>query len=122
DFGSGYPYYFMARLTVGAFNVKPLGLDLGVEFQTFFQIYDLALHGRLQLLEVGPLAVAVRGDLGGGTGVNGRDTYFLDMSGIASLAFSDVANFFGTIRFSGWTDRFCPTDAQVQNGVEADKF
>jgi hypothetical protein len=122
DFGSGYPYYFMARLTVGAFNVKPLGLDLGVEFLTFFQIYDLALHGRLQLVEVGPLALAVRGDLGGGTGVNGRDTYFVDLSGIASLGFSDVANFFFTMRFSGWTDRFCPTPAQVSNGVEADKF
>lgn len=122
DFGSGYPYYFMARLTVGAFNVKPLGLDLGIEFQTFFQIYNLALHGRLQLAEFGPLALAVRGDLGGGTGVNGRDTYFLDMMGIASLAFSDVATVSGTVRFSGWTDRFCPTAAQRSNDVEADKF
>ena len=26
DFGLGYPYYFTARLTVGAFNVKPLGM------------------------------------------------------------------------------------------------
>ncbi len=61
DFGLGYPYYFTASLTVGAFNVKPLGMDLGIEFRTFFDIYDLDVHARLQLVETGPLAVAVRG-------------------------------------------------------------
>jgi hypothetical protein len=122
DFGGGYPYFFMARLAVGAFNVKPMGLDLGVEFQTFFQIYDLSLHGRLQLAEVGPLAVAVRANLGGGAGPNGRDTYFMDLTGIASLAFSDVATVSATVRFSGWTDRFCPTATQVGNGVNPSEF
>jgi hypothetical protein len=112
----------MARLAVGAFNVKPMGLDLGVEFQTFFQIYDLSLHGRLQLAEVGPLAVAVRANLGGGAGPNGRDTYFMDLTGIASLAFSDVATVSATVRFSGWTDRFCPTQTQVGNGVNPSEF
>ena len=81
DFGAGYPYYFMSRLTVGAFNVKPLGLDLGVEFQTHFNLYNLSLHSRLQLLEAGPLSAAIRGNLGGGTGTNGRDTYFVDIIG-----------------------------------------
>jgi PEGA domain len=122
DFGFGYPYFFMARLTVGAFNVKPLGLDLGVEFQTFFQIYDLALHGRLQLIEAGPLSVAVRGNLGGGSGTHGRDTYFFDLMAIASLAFSDIATVSGTARFSGWTDKFCPTATQQANGVTPEKF
>jgi hypothetical protein len=122
DFGLGYPYYFMARLTVGAFNVKPLGLDLGVEFRTFFDINELGLHGRLQLLEAGPLSVAARAMVGGGTGTNGRSSAFFDLIGIASLAFSDVASFFGTVRFSGWWDRFCPTSAQRNNGVDADAF
>jgi hypothetical protein len=122
DFGAGYPYYFTARLAVGAFNVKPLGLDLGVEFQTFFQMYDLSLFGRLQLLEAGPLSLAVRGNLGGGTGTNGRDTYFFDLTGIASLAFSDVATVSATARFSGWTDKFCPTSTQVSNGVTPEQY
>jgi len=122
DVGVGFPYFFMARLTVGAFAVKPLGLDLGVEFQTFFQIASLAFHARLQLLEVGPLSMAVRGDVGAGTGTNGRDTYFTNVMGIASLAFSNVATFSGTVRFSGWTDRFCPTPTQRSNGVEAEKY
>lgn len=122
DFGLGYPYYFMARLTVGAFNVKPLGLDLGVEFRTFFDINELGLHGRLQLLEAGPLSLAARLAAGGGTGVNGRDSLFLDLIGVASLAFSDVASFFGTVRFSAWSDRFCPSAKQRTNGVDADAF
>ena len=122
DFGIGYPYYFTARLTVGAFNIKPLGMDLGIEFQTFFDIYDLNIHARLQLVEVGPLSVAARADLGGGTGTNGRSTYFLDAGGIASLAFSDIATFSGTARFSAWSDSFCPTATQVMNGVTAEGF
>src|SRR5215471_672721 len=122
DFGLGYPYYFMARLTVGAFNLRGMGLDLGVEFRTFFDINELGLHGRIQLLEAGPLSVAARTLLGGGTGVNGRDSYFFDLIGIASLAFSDVASFFGTVRFSAWSDKFCPSAKQRQNGVDADTY
>jgi hypothetical protein len=122
DFGIGYPYYFTARLTVGAFNVKPLGMDLGIEFQTFFDIYDLNLHARLQLVEVGPLSVAARADVGGGTGTNGRSTYFFDFGGIASLAFSDIATFSGTARFSAWSDGFCPSTTQQMNGVTPEAF
>ena len=43
DFGLGYPYYVTVRLTVGAV-AKP-GIDVGVEFQTFFDIANLALFG-----------------------------------------------------------------------------
>ena len=122
DFGLGYPYYFMARLTVGAFNVRPLGLDLGVEFQTFFEMYDLSVHGRLQLVETGPLALAVKANLGGGAGTNGRDTYFADFIGIASLSFSDIATVSATARWSLWTDKFCPSPAQVGNGVKPEQY
>jgi hypothetical protein len=117
DFGFGYPYYFMARATVGAFNVKPLGLDLGVEFQTFFQIYDFSAHGRLQLLETGPLAIAARANLGGGFGTNGKNTYFMDLSPIVSLSFSNVATVSASARWSLYTDRFCPSQVEVDNGV-----
>jgi len=123
DFGSGFPYYFFTRLTVGAVQLKPpMGIDVGVEFQTFFQIFNLAVHGRLQFLEAGPLSMAVRADLGGGTGSNGHDTYFADGMLIASLTFSDIAVVSGTIRGSVWSDKFCPSDAQRSNGVMADKF
>jgi hypothetical protein len=120
DFGLGYPYYLTARLTVGAL-AKP-GLDVGVEFQTFFSIYNLALFGKLQLVEAGPFSLAVRSDLGGGTGTNGRDTYFFDAGAVASLAFSDIATVNGSIRYSLWSDKFCPTTTQVNNGVEPDAF
>ena len=117
DFGFGYPYIFMARATVGAFNVKPLGLDIGVEFKTFFQIYEFSGHGRLQLVETGPLSIAARGDVGGGFGPSGRNTYFADIEPVASLAFSNVATVSVSARWSLWTDRFCPSQLEVDNGV-----
>ncbi len=122
DFGIGYPYYFMARATVGAFNVKPLGLDLGVEFKTFFQIYDFSAHGRLQLVEAGPLSLAARANIGGGFGSNGRNTYFMDLAPVASLAFSNVATVSVSARWSLYTDRFCPSQAEKDNGVGQSDF
>jgi hypothetical protein len=122
DFGSGFPYYFISRLTVGAFNHPLMGIDMGVEFQTFFQIYNLAIHGRMQLAEFGPLAFGVRSDVGGGTGTNGRDTYFFDATGIVSLSFNDIATVSGTVRFSYWSDKFCPSVNQARNGVDHEKY
>jgi PEGA domain-containing protein len=120
DFGIGYPYYLTVRLAVGAVG-KP-GIDVGVEFQTFFSIADLALFGKIQLVEAGPFALGSRLSLGGGTGVNGRDTYFLDAAMIASLAFGSVATVNGSIRYSAWSDKFCPSGTQRSNGVDADAF
>jgi hypothetical protein len=122
DFALGYPYYFTSRVMVGAFAVKPLGLDLGVEFKTLFDIYDFSVVGKLQLLEFGPFAAAARANLGFGTGINGRDSYFADLYGIASLGFSDVAVVSAFLHFSAWTDRFCPTQQQLDNGVDADFY
>jgi PEGA domain len=122
DLGLGYPYIFFARLTVGAFNLKPAGLDLGVEFQSFVQMTTLALHGRMQLAATGPLSVGVRGSFGGGAGSNGKNTVFFDLAAIASLAFADVAIFSLDLRFSAWWDQFCPSQDQVANGVGQDDY
>ncbi len=122
DVGLGYPYFFFARLTVGAFNLKPAGLDLGVEFQSFFQMTTLAVHGRMQLAASGPLAVGVRADIGGGAGSNGKNTLFGDVSAIASLAFAEIATFSIDLRLSLWTDQFCPSMDQVANGVSQDDY
>jgi hypothetical protein len=120
DFGLGYPYYLTVRLMVGAV-AKP-AIDVGVEFQTFFNIANLALAGKMQLVEAGPFSLAVRSDIGGGTGTNGRDTYFFDAGAIASLAFSDVATVNGSMRYSAWSDKFCPSETQHMNGVDYDTF
>ena len=122
DFGLGYPYIFFARLTVGAFALKPAGLDLGVEFQSFVQMNTLAVHGRMQLAAAGPLAVAVRADFGGGAGSNGKNTLFFDVAAVASLAFAEIATFSLDLRVSGWTDQFCPSAEQVLNGVSQDDY
>jgi hypothetical protein len=117
DLGLGYPYILFARLTVGAFSVKPMGMDLGVELQSYFQMWQGALHARWQFLETGPLSLAVRGDAGGGAGSNGRNTIFFDLAAIASLDFAGVVSFSADLRVSGWSDQFCPSADQVKNGV-----
>lgn len=122
DFGLGYPYYLTVRVMVGALAVKSMGLDVGVQMQTLFDITDFALRGRFQLVDMGPFALATEGDLGGGTGVNGRSSYFLDWSAIASLAFADIATVSGFVHFSAWDDQFCPTTGQMQNGTTADAY
>ena len=122
DFGTGFPYYFMSRLTVGVYNLRPIGIDVGVEFQTFFEMYDLAAQGRLQFVETGPLSIATKVSLGGGAGPNGRQTFFADLMGIASLAFSDVATVSLSVRYSMWDDTFCPNTTQRNNGVAAEAY
>ena len=52
DFGGGYPAVLLHGAPHGGRlqpESPPLAMDLGVEFQTYFQIYDLSIHGRLQL-------------------------------------------------------------------------
>ncbi|HEY2903312.1 MAG TPA: PEGA domain-containing protein [Polyangia bacterium] len=123
DFGVGYPYFLTIRATVGAFNVKPLGLDLGVEFRTFFQTYDFSVHGRLQLVEAGPLSLAAR--VNGGYGFNpgdGYNTWFMDLTPVASLAFNDVATVSASARWSLWTDRFCPSQVEINAGVSPQDY
>lgn len=122
DLGVGYPNILMARLTVGAFSLKTGGLDLGVEILTYFQMSTLSLHSRLQLAAAGPLSVAVRGNVGGGAGTNGRNTIFFDVAGIASLDFADVVTFSGDLRFAYWSDQFCPSKTQMDNGVGAEDY
>lgn len=122
DLGVGYPNILMARLTVGAFTLKPGGLDLGIEILTYFQMSMLSLHSRLQLATVGPLSVAVRGNIGGGAGVNGRNTFFFDAAAIAALDFADVVTFSADLRFAYWSDQFCPSAQQVANGVGQEDY
>ena len=123
DFGLGYPYYVTIRVMVGALAIKNMGLDVGVQMQTLFDITNFALRGRFQLVDVGPFSLATESDLGGGTGVNGRSSYFFDWNIVtASLAFADIATVSGFVHFSAWDDHFCPTVAQMQNGTTADAY
>jgi hypothetical protein len=122
DLGVGYPNILMARLTVGAFTLRTGGLDLGIEVLTYFQMSTLSLHSRLQLAAVGPLSVAVRGNIGGGAGTKGRNTIFFDAAAIASLDFADVVTFSADLRFAYWSDQFCPSATQHANGVGQEDY
>jgi hypothetical protein len=103
-------------------SYKNLGLDVGVQAQTMFDITDFALRGRLQFLDVGPFSMATEANVGGGTGVNGRSSLFFDWDAIASLSFADVAMVSAFVHFSAWDDSFCPTLGQLNNGTTADSY
>ena len=118
DLATGYPYILFARLTVGILSKAGLGLDVGVEMQSFFQMWTGAIHGRLQLVETGPFSVAVRASAGAGAGSNSRNTVFGDVSGIASLDFAGVVSVSADLRWSFWSDQFCPNpDDVINHGV-----
>ena len=87
DFGLGYPYYLTARLMVGALSPSP-GMDVGVEFQTFFDISNLALAGSFSSSRRARSRSRSAATWAAAPGTNGRDTYFVDAGAIASLAFA----------------------------------
>lgn len=122
DVGLGYPYTFVGRLSVGVWKQGRMAIDAGVDFRTFFQFSDIGLHGRLQFLELGPLAVAVRGSIGGGAGPNGRNDFYFDITPIASLTFLDKVTFSAFAQLSYWTDKFCPSYADIDNGTTPRDF
>ncbi len=128
DFGLGYPWYLTTRVMVGALSPKSMGsydlggLDVGVEIQTMFDITDFSLRGRYQIINVGPFAVGAEADVGGGSGVNGRGSFFFDADVIATLAFADVATVSAFGKLSLWDDSFCPPMQQLANGATADNY
>ncbi|HLK88499.1 MAG TPA: PEGA domain-containing protein, partial [Polyangia bacterium] len=97
DFGLGYPWYLSTRVMVGALAPKNIngyevgGFDIGVQIQTMFDLTDFAVRGRYQIVAVGPFAFGAEGNLGGGTGINGRSSFFADFDAIVTLAFADIA-------------------------------
>ena len=128
DFGLGYPWYLTVRVMVGAFAPRSFGgyevggLDLGVQLQTMFDVTTGAFRARYQIVGVGPFGVAAEGDVGGGSGVNGRSSFFGDADVIASLAFADVATVSVYGKLSLWDDGFCPPMNQLANGASADAY
>lgn len=122
DVALGYPYVLFARLTLGILSGRGRGLDLGVEMQSFFQMWTGSLHARVQLAEAGPLSVAVRGDLGAGAGANSKNTLFGDLAGIASLDFAGVVSLSADLRLSLWSDQFCPnlSDVTLHGAAQSD--
>src|SRR6185437_12208609 len=87
-----------------------------------FDITDFSLRGRYQIISVGPFAVGAEGDIGGGTGINGRSSFFADVDAIATLAFADIATVSAYGKLSLWDDHFCPPAGQLQNGATADDY
>lgn len=122
DLALGYPYVLFARLTLGILSGRGRGLDVGVEMQSFFQMWTGSLHARVQLAEAGPFSVGVRANLGAGAGSNSKNTLFGDLAGIASLDFAGVVSLSADLRLSLWSDQFCPnlSDVTLHGAAQSD--
>jgi hypothetical protein len=122
DLALGYPYVLFARLTLGILAGRGRGLDVGVEMQSFFQMWTGSLHARVQLAEAGPFSVGVRANAGAGAGANSKNTLFGDLAGIASLDFAGVVSLSADLRLSLWSDQFCPklSDVTLHGAAQSD--
>jgi hypothetical protein len=120
DVSVGFPYIFEGRLTVGATGNQWLGIDAGVELKTFGQLTEIGVHGRLQFVQAGPLAVAVRTSMAGGGGPGGRNSFVWQVGPVASLSFQELATFSVRSHFDIVSDRVCPgADAPATEGRAA---
>jgi PEGA domain len=122
DLALGYPYVLFARLTLGILASPGRGLDVGVEMQSFFQMWTGSLHARAQLAEAGPFSVGVRANAGAGAGANSKNTLFADLAGIASVDFAGVVSLSADLRLSLWSDQFCPklSDVTLHGAAQSD--
>jgi hypothetical protein len=118
DFGFGYPYFFEGKITVGAYELaNKYGLDAGVLVRTFLSRTELGLTGRLTLVDKNPFSFGVWTNLGGGSNFideSGRNTYFFDLGGAASLTGLGSVTITGRAYLQMWTDRHCPAKENGQ--------
>ncbi|MCP4443871.1 MAG: PEGA domain-containing protein [Myxococcales bacterium] len=111
DFGSGYPYYLNAGITVGAGKIGGFGFDAGVDFRSYFSRTDFALKGRLTFHDQNPFSVGVFGVFGGGTDLLGnseRGSFFADLGVQASLTGLGAVTVTAKAYVNMWSDRHCP--------------
>jgi len=109
DLSAGYPYFFEGRLSVGAIDNKAFGLDASVVARAiYFNQYELGVAARLRLVDKMPFALAGFGEVGGGDGRNGRNTFYFNAGGIASLTFQDKITVSTRVYANVYSDRLCP--------------
>jgi hypothetical protein len=105
--GSGYPYYLFGRITTGTGNLPYGGLDVSLDFKSFFYLNTLGVSGKYEFIHGGPFSAAGFLDLGGGFGPNDRDSYFTNFGVLGSLFFSNRVTFTGRAYVEMWDDRLC---------------
>ncbi len=123
SFGAGYPYYFDGQFTVGAGDLGAYPFDVGVVLRTYFSRTEIAVKSRLTFFDQQPFSFAAFVQAGGGSNFfdeSGRNTFFTQLGGLASLSAFGSMTVTGRAFFDLWSDRHCPEVADASNTDELD--
>lgn len=108
DFSTGFPYLAEARLTTGIADLGQIGIDGGVDVRTYGAMTELGFRGRVRLLQKGPWTIASSLTLGGGGGPKGRNTFYLEAAGVASVLVLKRLSLSLRGMLNIYSDRHCP--------------
>jgi len=112
DISLGYPYYFQARINVGATKIaKKFGFDAGVGLRTMFARNELGLGGRAMVAEFDPFSAGIFTDIWWGSKLlddSRRNGFTWDVGLVASLTALTHVTISGRLYFNVWSDRHCP--------------
>jgi hypothetical protein len=108
DLSVGYPWFGQARLTVGAWKARRhFGIDAGIGMRLQGVINIFYVHGRMQLFTAGPFSTGVFLDVGGGPGIQARNTFELNVGALFTLHFRNLVTVTARLWGQVYSDRFC---------------
>lgn len=126
DVGSGFPYLFEARATVGVADEKRYGWDVGVGFRTLGTNWEFLGTVRYRYFQKDPFAFAGFVTLGGGGGFDGRNSFLVQAGLLNTITFQGNSGYAVTITgrayLDMWSDRLCgldDNDMPLTDGVPA---
>jgi hypothetical protein len=112
DFAAGYPYFFMAKINVGAGQIaRKFGFDAAVGLRTMLARNELGLGGRMMLADQDPFSAGIFTDLWWGSKLlddSRRNGFTWDVGAAASLTALSHVTITGRAYASIWSDRHCP--------------
>ncbi|MCG8425676.1 MAG: PEGA domain-containing protein [Proteobacteria bacterium] len=124
DLAGGYPHYINGQITVGAPEIAgKIPFDAGIMFRTFLSRTELGLKARFTLADRKPFSAGIFAVVGGGSTLfddSGRNSFFLDAGGLASLTAPGNITVTGRVYIGIWSDRHCPApdDAAAADPAE----
>jgi hypothetical protein len=119
---AGYPYYVDGQITVGAGKIGNVAFDAGVLARSFVARTELGGKVRFTLVDRDPFSMALFGHVGFGSNLiddSARNSVFGDVGGLLSLTAFGNVTVTGRVYANIWSDRHCPTMAELSRRADA---
>lgn len=111
DVMTGFPYWLEARATVGVADRRAYGWDVGIGFRTLLTNWEFLGTVRYRFFQRDPFAFAVFGTVGGGGGLDGRNSFSAQGGALVTITFQGSSGHAVTITGRAyldiWSDRLC---------------